>query len=393
MLARGWSGGRARAARRIAAAAAYGAAFGGGGAGLLGASALALLAAQAARARRRIPQADQEPPDCDGRYGAGLPGVPLRLALLGDSSAAGYGCEHARHSPGAVMARGLAAAANRPVDLRCLAEVGAKSTDLPGQVAGARSWQPDVVVVMVGANDVTHRVRPSTSVAALATAVRDLRAGGSQVVVGTCPDLGTIEPVAQPLRHVARRMSRRLAAAQTIAVVESGGRTVSLGDLLGPEFAARPGEMFGPDRFHPSPAGYRAAALALLPSVLATLELAPTPGTPSIGGLTGRAQALPGQPDRLTGGVDRAEPVSVAATRAVETPGAEVAGTQVGGDERGPWGRWALLRRRRATREPEPAYDGEPAPVRPAQPAYDAPDPGVTAGTPDQPEPQQRAEV
>ena len=32
-----------------------------------------------------------------------------------------------------------------------------------------------------------------------------------------------------------------------------------LGDLLGPEFAAAPKEMFGPDRFHPSAAGYRAA--------------------------------------------------------------------------------------------------------------------------------------
>ena len=56
-------------------------------------------------------------------------------------------------------------------------------------------------------------------------------------MVGTCPDLGTIRPIAQPLRAYARRLSRELAAAQTIAVVAAGGRTVSLGDLLGPEFA------------------------------------------------------------------------------------------------------------------------------------------------------------
>ena len=91
--------------------------------------------------------------------------------------------------------------------------------------------------------------------------------------MGTCPDLGTVEPVPQPLRWIARRWSRQLAAAQTIVVVEAGGRTVSLGDILGPEFAASPKEMFGPDRFHPSAAGYASAAAALLPSVCAALDV------------------------------------------------------------------------------------------------------------------------
>ena len=64
-----------------------------------------------------------------------------------------------------------------------------------------------------------------------------------------------------------------MAAAQTVAVVEAGGRTVSLGDLLGPEFYERPHEMFSSDRFHPSPAGYARAAAALLPSVCAALGI------------------------------------------------------------------------------------------------------------------------
>ena len=100
----------------------------------------------------------------------------------------------------------------------------------------------------------------------LADGVRRLREAGVEVVVGTCPDLGTVEPIAPPLRQVARRWSRRLAAAQAIAVVEAGGRTVSLGSILGPEFAAAPALLFGPDRFHPSAAGYRALAAVLLPS-------------------------------------------------------------------------------------------------------------------------------
>ena len=128
---------------------------------------------------------------------------------------------------------------------------------------------------MIGANDVTSRTRPSEAVEHLGRAVRRLRADGAEVVVCTCPDLGTVEPIAQPLRLVARVWSRQLAAAQTIAVVEAGGRTVSLGDVLGPEFAARPKEMFSADRFHPSAAGYAAAAAVTLPSVCAAVGLWP----------------------------------------------------------------------------------------------------------------------
>ena len=125
---------------------------------------------------------------------------------------------------------------------------------------------------MIGANDVTHRVPMNESVRSLADAVTALRARGAEVVVGTCPDLGTVRPLAQPLRLVARHLSRRLAKQQTIAVVNAGGRTVSLGDLIGPTFAARR-DMFAEDRFHPSAKGYAEAANALLPSCLDALGM------------------------------------------------------------------------------------------------------------------------
>ena len=118
--------------------------------------------------------------------------------------------------------------------------------------------------------DPPHRARRRRC-AQLEQTVRRIRALGSEVVVGTCPDLGTIQPIQQPLRSLMKRWSRDLAAAQTVAVVEAGGRTVSLGDLIGPEFDESPHEMFSKDRFHPSAAGYARAAAALLPSVCAAL--------------------------------------------------------------------------------------------------------------------------
>jgi lysophospholipase L1-like esterase len=136
----------------------------------------------------------------------------------------------------------------------------------------------DLAIVFIGANDVTTASKSSVAVGHLATAVRTLRAAGAEVVVATCPDLGTIRPIRAPLRWVARRWSRQFAAAQTVAAVAEGARTVSLGDLLGPQFDAAPDRLFGEDRFHPSAEGYRAAAAVVLPSALAALGVRAQPG-------------------------------------------------------------------------------------------------------------------
>ncbi|MFC6345503.1 SGNH/GDSL hydrolase family protein, partial [Nocardioides hankookensis] len=65
--------------------------------------------------------------------------------------------------------------------------------------------------------------------------------------------------------------SRQLAAVQRDATTELGGHAVSLADVVGPFFITQPDEMFALDRFHPSGAGYRRTAKAMLPSVLAAL--------------------------------------------------------------------------------------------------------------------------
>jgi lysophospholipase L1-like esterase len=320
---------RASRARRVAAAAV----FGGGGIGALGAAGLGLLAAEAKMARRWIGTPfGKQGPQASGWYGTGT-GQPIEMAMLGDSSAVGLGVDDPRETPGAVIAGGLAAITGRPVRLTVVAVVGAESRHLSDQVGCLIETvpQPDVAVVMVGANDVTHRIKPVAAVRALSEAVRRLRELGAEVVVGTCPDLGTIDPIAQPLRYVARRWSRELAAAQTIGVIEAGGRTVSLADLIGEEFAARPRELFSADRFHPSAAGYARAAAVLLPSVCAALGAWP--------------EDVPeGRPaGRYGAGTDD---VAHAAAKAAARAGTEVSGTAVNGAARGPRGRWAKLLRR-----------------------------------------------
>jgi len=316
--------GKARAARKLAAVAA----LGGGGAGVLGGTLVAILIAEAILAKRTIGPPDGDPPCADGIYGEG-PGEPISFVVLGDSTACGLGVKEPDETPGALLATGLAALSGRSVRLTVVAKSGAETRHLDEQIDRALPVHPDLALIIIGANDVTHRTLPSESVRLLVHGVRRLRDAGAEVVVGTCPDLGTVEPLAFPLRQLARAWSRRLAAAQTIACVEAGARTVSLGSLLGPEFAAAPRELFSSDRFHPSATGYASAAVALLPSIAAALGYWPE--------------------DESDVSLSDGEilPISFAAVRAAKDAGTEVAATEVAGAERGPRGRWALLRRRR----------------------------------------------
>ncbi len=322
--------------RRVAVTTAYA----GASVGVLAAALFGTLRAEAMLARRRVLRHEgiQDPPDGTGFWGHGdrtMGSDHLTLAMLGDSSAVGRGVDLVTETPGVLLAHSLAGLAGRPVRLVQVAVSGSESSDLPLQIDRALPESPDVAVIMIGANDVTARVPVRTAVGHLRGAVLSLRQAGCEVVVGTCPDLGTLRPVPQPLRLFGRQWSRQMAAAQTVAVVGAGGRSVSLGSLLGPEFEARP-EWFSPDEFHPSADGYAAAAAMMLPSVAAAIGI-PAPAD-------SRDLPVP------SGGV---QPIAMAAARAAWHPGTEVtAATARAGSRRS--GSLALSLRRRPAKMPAP---------------------------------------
>jgi lysophospholipase L1-like esterase len=309
-----------------------------GGLALTGALTLAgVMRAEVKLAERRIPAAKDDPPESNDTVwaaeGVSRTRPPIRIALLGDSTAAGYGVYRDRDTPGVRLAVGISEAARRPVHLTNVGVVGAESPDLDVQIDALGRRRPELAVIMIGANDVTEGTKPSVAVPYLENAVRRLRDLGAEVVVCTCPDLGTIRPLAQPLRAYVRRLSRRMAREQTVAVVRAGGRTVSLGDLLGPLFMERL-DFFSEDRFHPSASGYQAAADAVLPSCLDAL------------GLRTKARSA------STFTTRRVKPAKKAAAQAVAHPGTEVSGAERFGRSEGRRGPFAQLRRRRPRRRP-----------------------------------------
>lgn len=210
--------------------------------------------------------ADSAPPG-RGDYGpAGA--TALRLVMLGDSTAAGVGASSTDATVGGRLAAGLAADRGIRVTLRSVAVSGARAADLDDQVDAALRLAPDVAVLLVGANDATHASRLSAVRSEIQDAVRRLRAGGAEVVVGTSPDLGAARALPQPLRLVAAWQGRRVAAAEAQATRAAGGTPVDLGRLTGPQFRADP-ETLSSDRYHPSDRGYALWADVLLPAVLA----------------------------------------------------------------------------------------------------------------------------
>ena len=262
-----------------------------------------LLVGQATQARTVIPKTWEIPPRADGVYTRGggpvqrwqrsMP-VDLHLMIFGDSTATGYGCSSAEEVPGVLIARGLAEQTGKRVRLSTKAIVGATSKGVCGQVDAmfVAGPPPDAAVMMIGANDVTALNGISQSARRLALTVRKLRARGVLVVVGTCPDLGVITAIPQPLRSLAHARGLRLARAQSGAVRAAGGVPVPMADLLAPEFRAAPQLMFSADGYHPSPTAYALAAEQLL-RVLCdalgekvdtpTVQLPPRASTPVLG--------------------------------------------------------------------------------------------------------------
>ena len=193
--------------------------------------------------------------------------TPLRLLVLGDSIAYGTGARHTEDTLGRRLTRALTAD-GFVVDLHVLAVPGAASADLAGQVRRAEHLAGDVVVVVIGANDLARFVPVDRAAAALERAVADLRGHGSDVVVVPAPDMSSVPMVPPAFRSVVQAACALLQRRQAEVVEAAGGVVAGVAAEVGRAFASDPA-MFSADRFHPSSEGYARIAAALAPSVVA----------------------------------------------------------------------------------------------------------------------------
>ena len=190
----------------------------------------------------------------------------LRLAVLGDSIGYGQGAARPEDRLGPRLAAALTDD-GFDVDLHVLAVPRAISADLAAQVQRAAPLDLDLAVVVIGANDLTRFVPPAEAARALGTAVSELRAAGTDVVVVPAPDMSVVPFVPAAFRSLVRAACGQLQRRQEAVAEAAGASFADVGPAVGAAFAADP-ELFSADRFHPSSAGYARIAEVLAPVVL-----------------------------------------------------------------------------------------------------------------------------
>ena len=183
------------------------------GIGALGAVGYGVLKAEALVARRLVGPAVRRPPRRQRRLWRWRRRAPVELLVLGDSSAAGMGADtglpdHRRHHRQRRLgARPAARSASPtpPSSAPC-------PRDLELQLANALDQVPDAG--RRDHHDRRQRRDPPHRQGGRRPPPRDRRCApcatlGTEVVVGTCPDLGTIQPVPQPLRLIGAALEPR----------------------------------------------------------------------------------------------------------------------------------------------------------------------------------------
>ena len=221
----------------------------------------AVLGGELLLAVRREYLAAETAPAISGEFGRAF-APPLRLAVLGDSTAAGVGVTQVEDTVAGRLARVLADE-GRFVTLDGLGVSGSRAADLAPQVSRALVHKPDVAVILIGANDATHVTSLDAVRRDVRHAIERLHEAGVRVVVGTCPDMGSATAFLPPLRQVVAWRGRRVGAATRDAATIAGAASVDIGAETGPEFRSDPGRYLSSDEFHPSADGYALWAGAL----------------------------------------------------------------------------------------------------------------------------------
>ena len=208
-----------------------------------------ILLPQARWVRRtalRLPEAEGPR---DGVVGAGKP--MLRVLVVGDSSAAGVGLADQAQALALPLAHRLNEKLHAPIGWQLIAKSGVDSADARELVAKAPVYPADVVVTVLGVNDVTGQTTAARYVEHVGTLWRELRerTGARWAVLCGLPPMGLLTAVPQPLRWYLGRYSdwlddalRRWAEAQALG-------------FCGLRWAADPA-LLAKDGFHPGPALY-----------------------------------------------------------------------------------------------------------------------------------------
>jgi lysophospholipase L1-like esterase len=216
----------------------------------LKATLMPVLVAQAVAARRRAPVLPEAAGLRRGRVGDG---APLRLLIVGDSSAAGVGVATQDEALAGHLTRRLARRSGRRIEWALHAKTGATTALALQRLRDDPPELADIAVAVLGVNDVIEQVSPARAVehrAALADWLR-ANAGVRHVVFAPLPPVHRFPLLPQPLRWaMGHEAVAHDAAMARWAATRADVSHVPIPIDLGPESMAA-------DGFHPGEPVYR----------------------------------------------------------------------------------------------------------------------------------------
>lgn len=201
----------------------------------------------------------------------GAGGESIEMVMLGDSTVAGLGSETVKESLVLQTAQRAADLSGRPVNARGFGVSGAVTADVRDEQIPMIDADVDVVVIVIGSNDVTHLTPPwvmDDGTTSMLAAARE-QAPDAAVVLGGIPLFGEARALDEPLRSVVDGYATVLRRVQRRAAEATAGVTfVNIAAEASPRFVGVPDAM-SRDQFHPAATGYGFWADALAPAVAA----------------------------------------------------------------------------------------------------------------------------
>jgi Lysophospholipase L1 and related esterases len=185
----------------------------------------------------------------------GAGGPLLTYVVLGDSTSAGQG---AAYADGIAMGTAATLAKSHHVVMTNLSVSGARVADMhKDQLVAAERLHPDLVLISVCANDVTHLSATASMRADLLRIVRGLKAANPNVaiVVTGSPDMGAPPRIPRLLRGLASRRTESVNVMVHDLVVEEQLTFAPIAAATGPLFRGDR-TLFASDGFHPNARGY-----------------------------------------------------------------------------------------------------------------------------------------
>jgi lysophospholipase L1-like esterase len=228
-----------------------------------------LLVWQGRRVRRDTPKLPEAEGAREGRVGADRIGRPLRLLIVGDSSAAGVGATLQSDALSGRLTVLLGASLLRPLDWRLVARSGITTREALGLLDETPADPFDVAVVALGVNDVTAVRLVSRWLDDVERLQARLHARHRvrRVLWSGLPPMHRFPALPQPLRGVMGLHARALDAALGRWCAARPGGLRPLATHV-PMPAMTDPALVATDGFHPGPGAYRVWADALAPHVL-----------------------------------------------------------------------------------------------------------------------------